>query len=394
MEDPQILEVTLCSMVRSLNCVVRAAEHQRREHLVAVDVPREAAGLSNQRPNDVSVVNAALVSATQTLAAELQLVREPDLDAVLEQSNAHRLLDESRGHRVRVVSDADGAPLGDGHVLLGELRQPRDDERPHRRELIGDTASAALVGLAQRELHEFLPSADALEVAMASNEQRLLESTLDGPVARLDISILLLCADGCRPCGHPEVPHQREVLLVERPLPAVRLHALAIRNAVRRRGRVVGLVEGRHAAELKQGRLHAAPKRGQRLAQADRRPLPIRERQRENAQHVNEQRAHDGDAERRRPREVHLARLARTVLLREHDLAVRPVLRAPLAHVPLQRPKLPGLVAPGVALLEHLEDGLRLELGRRLKKRDDLSPVLRKRVLARPPGPGRHHLRR
>ncbi|MBK6518221.1 MAG: hypothetical protein IPG04_29865 [Polyangiaceae bacterium] len=88
MEDPQILEVTLCPMVRSLNCVVRAAEHQRREHLVAVDVPREAAGLLNQRPNGVSVVNAAPVSATQTLAAELQLVREPDLDAVLEQSNA------------------------------------------------------------------------------------------------------------------------------------------------------------------------------------------------------------------------------------------------------------------------------------------------------------------
>ena len=69
-----------------------------------------------------------------------------------------------------------------------------------------------------------------------------------------------------------------------------------------------------------------------------------------------------------RVREVGLRRLARPVLLRQHDLAIRPVSRAPPLHVAMQRAELAALVAAGVLLLRRrLEQRLGLELWRRLQ---------------------------
>lgn len=44
MEYPKILDISLDSMVESMNRVVRATEHHRREHLLAVDIAGEAPG--------------------------------------------------------------------------------------------------------------------------------------------------------------------------------------------------------------------------------------------------------------------------------------------------------------------------------------------------------------
>jgi hypothetical protein len=85
-----------------------------------------------------------------------------------------------------------------------------------------------------------------------------------------------------------------------------------------------------------------------------------------------------------RVRGVGQRRLARPVLLRQHDLALRLVGRAPPLHVAMQRTALAVLMAAGVLLLL-LEQRLGLEHQRRLRPGFDFRPVLLERIRARPP---------
>jgi hypothetical protein len=292
----------------------------------------------------------------------------------------------------RAALHADRAPFADKTLLLDVLRESRDDERAHRREVFIDATSACGVCLAQHVLYERVPRTLAVEVRASTNKQRLLEPTLHRAVARLDVSVLLLRAHSSRARRHAEVPHEREIVLVERPLPVRRDDALPVGDAMRRRGRVVRLQPLRHSPELEERRLNTTAKSRHRLTQTRRRPLPIRERQREHAEHVREGDARDGDAELRRPGEVHLRGLAGAMHLCEHDVALWPALRTPSPYVTLQRPKLPRLVAIRMPLDQQLEQRLRLELGRLLEHRDDLRPVRLERVRPRTPRPWRSHL--
>ena len=152
-------------------------------------------------------------------------------------------------------------------------------------------------------------------------------------------------------------------------------------------GRVVGLVEQRDASELEERGLHAAPHRHDRLAQADRRPLPIRERQHDDAEHVREELSGNRDAELYRAREVGLHRLAGPVPLGEEYFLVRAVRCAPALHMALQRAELSWRVGPRPALREPLKQRLRFELRRLCEACGDRRPVLgRERTLPRAPG--------
>ena len=129
-----------------------------------------------------------------------------------------------------------GAPLADADLLLGEVGQLRHVERAHRGEVLCDTVPPKAIGLAQHLVHERLPRRDAREIAAIPEQQRLVEPPLERTVAGLDVTILLLRADLGRPRLHPEVPHHREVVVVEWPLAAgVGQDELAVRNAVRSR---------------------------------------------------------------------------------------------------------------------------------------------------------------
>jgi len=96
-------------------------------------------------------------------------------------------------------------------------------------------------------IDEDLPRIGALEVAAAADEQRLFEPPLQRAVRALDVAVLLLRPDLGRPRRHPKVPHQRQVVVVERPAAAIGHHALGVGDPMRRRRRVVGLVVLRHA---------------------------------------------------------------------------------------------------------------------------------------------------
>src|SRR5262249_7947738 len=146
-------------------------------------------------PDDMTVIDPTQVSAAEPLAAEFGLARVVRLDPVFVDPHAQGLADEARRDRVGAVLHPEGAPLADGEMLLGELRQPRHVERAHRGEVLRDTVTSNAVGLAEHLLDERLPRLDALEVTAAPDEQRLVEPALDRAVARLGVAVLLLGAD-------------------------------------------------------------------------------------------------------------------------------------------------------------------------------------------------------
>ncbi len=323
MQDAQVLDVGLDpGGARRADRVVRPPERNRRKQLVAVHVAGERARLAHQGPDHVPVVDARGAVA-EAIARELERVGVVDLEPVLVHVHPHALADQTRRHGVPAALDSDRAGPSDGHDELGVLGQPLDDERAHRLDVLGHARAAARVCLARDADDEALVLRLVGEVAAAAHEQRLLEPALESPVARFDVAVLLLRADGRRPRLHPEVPHHRLVLLIERAVRGV------AGDLVRGRRRVIGLMEARHAPELEHRCLHASAQRRQRLRRAHGRPLPIRIRQHGHAQQVREHLPPERHAQLCRRREVRLRRLAGAVRLREPDLARRTVLRAP-----------------------------------------------------------------
>jgi len=274
-------------------------------------------------------------------------------------------------------------------------RKLRDVERAHPLHVLGEATAARPVGLAHDVVDERLPRGGALEVPAAPHQQRLLEGTFEGAVGRLDVAVLLLRGDLGRARLHAEVPHDREVVLVERALAAALADGgLAVRDPVRGRGGVVRLVPLGHASELEESALHAVSNRRDRLGQADARPTPVGVRQHEHAQHVHEQLPRDRHRELGRPREVRLRGLAWAVQLCEHHVLVRATLGAPGLHTALERPQLPFLVASRILPHQHLEQCLGLQRRRLDQHRLQLWPVLEERILVRPPVTRLDQLRR
>jgi hypothetical protein len=112
--------------------------------------------------------------------------------------------------------------------------------------------------------------------------------------------------------------------------------------------------------------------------------LPVRVGEHEVVQQVIEPLAPDGDPQIVHRGEVALPRLAGPVLLREHHLPLGPVQPPPLPHTPLQRSQMTHRDPTLPALLEQLEDRLRLEPRRLFEHRGHLRPDRRQRILPRP----------
>ena len=197
-------EIAGHAVMRRLDRVVCAPEDERGEELLAVDVARERRRLSNERPDDVPIVDAMKAVPEEALAAQLAHVGEVDLDARVEDTDGDGLSDEPRGHGVRAVLHADGAPRADDEVGLHELREALGAHDAHRVELFAKASAPRRVGLADHVVDEVLPCVNVGEVAAAAEQERLLESPLERAVARLDVAVLLLlsespsCAASCR----------------------------------------------------------------------------------------------------------------------------------------------------------------------------------------------------
>jgi hypothetical protein len=264
-QDPQILLVC-CSWVAGQQGVIRQPEDARREQLLAVAVLGKRPRLAHQPVDDVPVVDALLVSATQPRQHLDPLLRVPDLQVLHEQSHLNTLADQPAGHRVTVPPDVDQAPLIDLHLQSLARLQPPRRQRPQHRLFLRQPRPPARVELPQELTQELRVRLPVDEVATASQHQRLVHSLLEPPVPLLDVAVLVGLSRLNLLPRQPVVPQQRLVALRK---------LLAIRQVVDRRAQPVGAMPPRHAPQLPQGVLQALTEALQTLREADRRRLPI-----------------------------------------------------------------------------------------------------------------------
>ena len=193
-------------------------------------------------------------------------------------------------------------------------------------------------------------------------------------------------------------PRRAQPVVVQHLLePHRQLAPAAALQLVRRRRQVVVSKHRRHRAQRPQRTLQAGHQRLERLAQRQRHIRPPAVAQYPLEQQVRERDPPNRHPQRARVREVERRFPARNRHLLEVHLAVRSVLRPPLADTPLQRPQLPHRKATRMPPAQPPEQRQRLQpslrVGHQLRHYLRL-PHVAERVLPRPPRPRRLRRRR
>ena len=118
--------------------IVGPPERRRRIEIFAIHIAGKGPRLADQPANDVAVVDAVLVLATQPLHALHQLLRVPDLDLFQADPHFHFLADQPRRHGVAIVLDANRAHAADPHALPFQGLQTCRRQLPQRRQFHRD----------------------------------------------------------------------------------------------------------------------------------------------------------------------------------------------------------------------------------------------------------------
>jgi len=190
------------------------------------------------------------------------------------------------------------------------------------------------------------------KIPAAAQQQRLHHYTLEMPVRRLGVTVL--------------VPRRRVGLLHHQ---LVMGHQLLIplreftfvRQVVHCRAEPIAAMPLGHATQLPQGILQAVAQTLETLRETDRHRLPVRVGQHAVIHQVVEGLARNGHAQVVHGREVRGTQPAGDMHLREVDLLGRPRSRPPLLHPPLQRAQLSLLEPTRIACLQPLEKRLGLQ---------------------------------
>ena len=98
----------------------------------------ESTGLVDERPDDIAVVDRVPVAPRNALDREEQLARVEHLEMAHREMNAQRLSDQTSGHRVGVVIDADGSPSAHFDVEFAIFGESLHAQNRHRCELHRD----------------------------------------------------------------------------------------------------------------------------------------------------------------------------------------------------------------------------------------------------------------
>ena len=388
MEDADVLDVGAVSAPR-LEGAVGGPEGRRGEELVAVAVEGEGAGLADQRPDDVPVVDAgaAVLAHARQALDEGALVE--DLDGVGVLPSLDPLADEAGGDGVDAARDADGAPPPDDRLEGGVRGHGVWRKRQQMAALLLDPVGGTLIECGDLLADEGEPGGLAVEVAAAAELEGLLEASLQQIVALLDDAILIGLA-------RLDAGGLDAVVVEDAGVAGIERASAGLLELVGGRGEIVGACDLGGAAELPHAMLEAIDQGLEGLGECDLREGPAAEGEAELEEQVDEGHAADRHAEAGRVGEVHGAEPAGLVRLLEEDLLGRAMQGSPVPEPPLEGTELPVLELVGAGALQVLQDGLGLELALPigLEQRHDLRlPDLGEGVLARTPVPWSLRLR-
>lgn len=352
--------------------VVGQAEAAGREQVRPVAVVGERPRLAYQPVDHVPVLDPLLAPTAQPRQPLHAPLCVPDLDPLRVHPRLHPLPDQASRHRVGVALDVDrAAPVHPHAPVLVRLQAPAR-QPPQPGPLLRQTLLPVGIELFEQLLQEALVFRPTAEVPAAPQQQRLLQGSLELPVALLAVAVLVGLPRLNRLTFQAVVTQQRSVTLREqRPF----------RPGRHRRGQPVRTMHRRHPAQPPQGVLQPLAQTLVALGEAERPRLPVRVRQHEVVEQVLEHDTADRHPQRGAVGEVAGTQPARVMHLGEEHFPGRPVQGPPLLDPPLERPHLPVGEATGVAALQVGEQGPglqpRIELQQRLQFGPDLDEGIR-----------------
>jgi len=189
-QNPQVLLVRVHRLLAEQR-VVGHAEVARWEQFLPVAVVRERARLPHQPVDDVPVVDAVLVPATQTRQALDELLGVPHFQVFHVQPYFDQLADQSARHRVTVPLDVNETAGIDARLqTLARLQSPRR-QAPQLGSLLHQPLPPTRVELVEQSSQEGRVVFATAEVSSATQHQRLIDCLLETPVALLDVAVLV-----------------------------------------------------------------------------------------------------------------------------------------------------------------------------------------------------------
>ncbi len=189
-QDPQILAVRIGRPLFDQS-VVGHAKVARRKQLLPIAVVRERARFANQPIDDMPVVDAMLVAATQSGQTLDELLRVPHFQVFDEDADLDFFPDQPARHRVAVAVHVNQTAAIDARPQTFARLQPPRRQGTQGRTLFGQALAPAGV-----ELSEQLPQEDRIvfpagEVPAAAQHQRLSDGGLEAMVPLLDVAVLV-----------------------------------------------------------------------------------------------------------------------------------------------------------------------------------------------------------
>lgn len=328
-QNPHVDFVSHLLRVLFAEDVVGNAESAGGKHLFAVFVVREGARLTNQRIDDVAIIDRRLLLANQSRHGlnQTPLVRHRDLFGT--HPHIHRLTDQSAGNGIRVGADLNRAAAADAHAVQMIVRVEAFLRQPLQTRLFFEEPLRAMgVGAGDDLFHEAHILVAAGKVATATQQQRLIHTIFEMSVGRLHIAVFV-GAPGIRAFRFAAVMiHQRRITIRQR---------LAAGMIADRRGQRIRTVPLRHSAELPERFLDALAERLERFRKTQRDTFHVAVSQHAVKQRVIESLAGDRHAQLIAHGEVARRQSSRPMNLAEEHRLPRPVQAAPSGHASLER---------------------------------------------------------
>jgi hypothetical protein len=332
--------------------VICQAEATARKQITAIAIVRKSPRLAHQPIDDVPVIHPVLAAATQPWQPLQQALRVPYLQVLGVQPGLHPFPNQPAGHRVGVARDVDRAARIDPYPQPSTRLQPPRRQGSEHGQLLGQACLPTGIQLTEQVTHKRRIAVFTGKITAAPQQEGLIQSAFELPVALLGIAVLMATAGVDRLPLQTVVAQQCLVTLRER------LPLLARWNGG---GEPIGAVNLRHAAQLPQGILQTVAETLQALGETDRARFPVGIGQHKVKDQMREGHPCDRDLQTGAVREVGGAQPARFVHLRKEDFLGRPLHRPPLLEATLQGAELTVGEPAGKAPLQIRKQGLGLQ---------------------------------
>jgi hypothetical protein len=218
------------------------------------------------------------------------------------------------------------------HPEYAEILEATGGQRVHVRKFVLKRRLAPAIPPGEDRPQKLRIVRLAVEVALAPEQQRLLDRPLEPVMGLFHIAILMAAAGHVRVWPHPIVIQHLPIPLVEGPA--------AFAQVMGGGRQIVRPVDSGHPSQFPDRCLKPGDQRLETLGHTERAGLPVRVREDEVIEEVIERLAVERDAQRPHGREIALRVFARSVDLREHHLPLGPVGGPPASDPALQRAEL------------------------------------------------------